>query len=162
MRILSLSFLLLFAACGGKQASTPGSPQGVARAAFEALKAGDIGPLEDHLMTAEEAKKIMTVALDDSAERERWDRLLSQEHERLRVDWETSRIGATKVKMDPMGSHATVSFDIQSDTGSAKVEIEVLKVGGSRYVFQDMKVLKSAQPSKEAAPEGEEDDGCGG
>ncbi|HEX5136866.1 MAG TPA: hypothetical protein VFY93_07840 [Planctomycetota bacterium] len=157
MRILAL--LLLFAACGSKQAS-PGSPQVVAKAAFEALKAGGIGPLEEHLMTPEEARRIMSVALDDSAERERWDRLLSQEHDRLGVDWATAKLGVTRVKMDAMGSNATVSLEILSDTGSAKAEIEVLKIG-SRFVFQNLKALKAAPPAKEAAPAGE-DDGCGG
>lgn len=162
MRILSLSFLLLLAACGGKDAaSTPGTPQIVAKATFEALKAGDIGPLKDHLMTPEEAKKIMTVALDDSSERERWDHILSQEHGRLGVDWATAKLGAMRVKVDPIkGSNATVTMEIRSETGSATVQVEMLKIG-SRYVFQDLRVPKGAPPPKEAAPAGE-DDGCGG
>jgi len=162
VRILCLSSLLLFAACGGKQGPPPkGSPQAVAQATFEALKAGDLGPLKEHLMTPEEAKRLTTVALDDSEERERWDRLISQEHEELGVDWATAKLGTTRLKVDPIKSGSvTVTFDILSDKGSARISIEVLRVG-SRYVFQDLKPPKAAPPPKEAAPAGE-DDGCGG
>ncbi len=160
MRI-TLPLLLLLAACGGKPSNqASGRPQDVANATFEALKAGGIGPLEPHLMTPEEAKRIMTVALDDSEERERLDRLMAQEHERLPVDWATAKLDATRVRMDALTGRAAVSFLVTSEKGSAPLEIEVLKVG-QRYVFQDLKLPKGVPPPKEAAP-AEEEDGCGG
>jgi hypothetical protein len=124
---------------------------------FEALKAGSMGPLEPHLMTAEESKRITGVTLDDTAERERLERLLTQEHERLPVEWATAKPGAVRVKVDPMGGRANVSLPIASEQGSATVEIEVLKVG-QRYVFQ---ALKPSKGPKHPAP-AEEEDGCGG
>jgi hypothetical protein len=151
------------AACGGKPSAQPtGRPQDVAKATFEALKAGGIGPLEPHLMTPEEAKRIMTVALDDSVERERWERMIVHGHERLPVDWATAKLGATKVKLDAMGGRANVTFGITSEKGTVSLEIEVLKVG-QRYVFQELKLPKGVPPPKEAAPAGdEEEEGCGG
>ncbi|MCK6459775.1 MAG: hypothetical protein L6Q95_07740 [Planctomycetes bacterium] len=163
MRTLPLALLLVAAACGGKPSPQPtGRPEDVAKAAFEALKAGAMDPLESHLMTADESKRITGVTLDDTAERERLGRLLTQEHERLPVDWATAKPGAARVKMDAMGGRANVSLPIASELGSATVEIEVLKVG-QRYVFQGMKpakgtALKHAAPAEE---EGEQEDGSG-
>lgn len=160
MRVI-LPLLLLLAACGGKPSTqASGSPQDVAKATFEALKAGGIGPLESHLMTPEEAKRITTVALDNSEERERLDRLVVQEHERLPVDWATAKLGATRVKVDALTGRANVSFVIASEKEPVTLEIEVLKVG-PRYVFQDLKLPKGVPPPKEAAP-AEEEDGSGG
>jgi hypothetical protein len=155
-----LPALLLVAACGGgKPSSQPqGRPQDVANAVFEALKAGSMGPLEPHMMTAEESKRITGITLDDTAERERLERLVTQEHDRLPVEWATAKAGATRVKVDPMGGRANVSLPIASEQGSVTVEIEVLKVG-QRYVFQGLKPSKGTGP-KHPAP-AEEEDGCG-
>jgi hypothetical protein len=149
--------LLLLAACGGAKPSAPGRPEEVAKAAFEALKAGEIGPLEPHLMTSEEARKITGVVLDDSTERERFERLLAQHHERLNVDWETAAPGQVKVKYDPMGQGAVVKLPITSARGAVEVDVAVTKVG-RRYVFAGVKPAAGAEP-KQAAPGSEEDGG---
>src|SRR5512139_918975 len=57
--------VFLLAACGGSKPKAQGRPEEVANAAFEALKAGEIGPIEPHMMTAEEQKKVTGVVLDD-------------------------------------------------------------------------------------------------
>ena len=159
MRIL-IACSLLLAACGGDKPTGKGRPEPVATATFEALKVGGIGPLEPHLMTAEEAKKVIGVALDDTEERERMDRLIAALHERMNVDWDTAKPGKTQVKYDAMGQGARLSLEILSDKGSDVVQIEVTKIGG-RFVFQDVKHAKGA--AKQATPEektDEEEEGC--
>jgi hypothetical protein len=158
VRALSVA-LLVAAACGGKPSSqAQGRPEDVAKAVFEALKAGGIDPLEPHLLTAEEAKRLTGVALDDSAERERWSHRFAQHNERLGVDWATAALGRTRVRVDSMGAGARVSAEIVSETGTVALDVAVTKVG-ARWVFQDVKVAKGDAP-KQAAPAGEED-GCG-
>ena len=152
--------LLLVAACGGAKSTAQGRPEDVAKATFEALKAGGIEPLESHLMTAEEARKITGVVLDDSTERERWESLVAQHHERLNVDWETAVPGAAKVKYDPMGVGANVALAITSSRGAVTVDVAVTKVG-RRFVFAGVKPGPGAEQPKQAAPD-EESEGDGG
>jgi len=147
--LIACSFLL--AACGGgKPASQGQRPEAVATATFEALRVGGIAPLEPYLMTPEEARKVMGVVLDDSAERERLDRVIASLHERLDVDWDTAKAGATRVKYDAMGQGARLTLEIVSDQGRDTVEIEVTKIG-RRFVFQEVRHAKGA--AKQAAPE---------
>lgn len=144
--------LLLLAACGSKPTTTVRSrPEDVAKAAFEALKAGEIGPLEPYLMTSDEAKAMTGVAADDTTGRERWNRLVMQHHDRLNVDWDTAAQGPTKVKYGPMNENAIVTMAIQSDRGAVSVEISVTKAG-RRFVFEGVKPAAGSEP-KEAAPE---------
>ena len=152
--------LFLVAACGGPKAASQGRPEEVAKATFEALKAGGIVALEPHLMTAEERKKVTGVDLDDSAERERWETHIVRHHERLNVDWETAAPGAMKVKYDPMGVGAVVNLAITSSRGTVTVDVAVTKVG-RRFVFADVKAGVGAE-TKQAAPEPEDDAGGGG
>jgi hypothetical protein len=152
--------LLLVAACGGATKPQPqGRPEDVAKAAFEALKVGNIAPLEPHLITAEESRKITGVVLDDSAERERFETLFAHHHERLNVDWDTAVPGASKVKYDPMGVGANVTLPITSGQGTVTIDVAVTKVG-RRFVFAGVKPGPGAEP-KQAAPdaEGESEDG---
>lgn len=156
MRTLLLGFVVL-AACGGKKPLPQGRPEEVAKAVFEALRAGEIGPIEAHLMTAEEAKKVTGVDLDDGVERDRWRDLFAQHHERLNVDWGTAVAGAPKVKYDPMGQGAVVKLPIKSERGTVVVDVAVTKVG-RRFVFAGVKPAAGSEP-KQAAPEEGEDGG---
>ncbi len=157
MRTLLLGFFL-FAACG-RQPPPQGRPEDVARATFDALKAASIEPLESHLMTSEERRKVTGVDLDATAERERWETHIVWHHERLNVDWETAAAGAMKVKYGPMGVSANVALPITSARGTVTVDVAVTKVG-RRFVFADVKAGVDAQ-TKQAAPE-PEDEGGGG
>lgn len=158
MRTILACFLLL-AACGGSKPKAQGRPEEVANAAFEALKAGEIGPIEPHMMTAEEQKKVTGVVLDDSAERDRLRDLFAQHHERLNVDWATAAAGTPKVKYDPMGQGAVVSLPIKSERGTVSVDVAVTKVG-RRFVFAGVKPAAGSEP-KQAAPDEEEKEGGG-
>ena len=154
----SILGLLLVAACGGAKSPPPGRPEDVAKAAFEALKAGGLEPLEAHLMTAEERRKVTGVDLDDSAERERWQSHIAQQHERLNVDWETAVPGAMRVKYDTMGIGANVTLAITSSRGTVGVDVAVTKVG-RRFVFADVKARPGAEPKQPAPSESEEGGG---
>ncbi len=157
MRTLLLGFLLLAAACGEKPRAQ-GRPEEVAKAVFEALKTGEIGPLEPHLMTAEEAERVTGVVLDDAVERDRWRDLFAQHHERLNVDWETAAAGRPKVKYDPMGQGAVVKLPIKSERGTVVVDVAVTKVG-RRFVFAGVKPAAGAEPKQAAPEEGGDRDG---
>lgn len=143
--------LLLLAACGGAKPKAQGRPEEVAKAVFLALKEGEIGPIEAHLMTAEEQKKVTGVELDDGVLRDRWRDLFAQHHERLNVDWATAAPGTPKVKYDPMGQGAVVNLPIRSERGTVAVDVAVTKVG-RRFVFAGVKPAAGAEP-KQAAPE---------
>jgi hypothetical protein len=153
---------LLVAACGGASKPPPkGRPEDVARAAFEALKAGNLAPLEAHLVTSEEQKKSTGVVLDDTTSRERWETLVLQHHERLNVDWETAASSVAKVKYDPMGVGANVTLSIKSSLGTIAVDVAVTKVG-RRFVFDGVKPgpgAETKQASPDSEPESEEDGG---
>jgi hypothetical protein len=158
VRTLLVCFLLL-AACGGDKPKPQGRPEEVATAVFLALQAGETGPLEPHLMTAEEAKKVTGVDLDDGVERDRWRDLFAQHHERLNVDWATAVAGRPKVKYDPMGQGAVVNLPIKSERGTVSVDVAVTKVG-RRFVFAGVKPAAGSEP-KQAAPDEEEKEGGG-
>jgi hypothetical protein len=148
--------LLLVAACGKNIPKQQERPEDVAKATFAALKAGGIGPLEPYLMTAEETKRITGIDLDDSAERERWNGRLAQQHDRLDVDWATAEPGKPKVKYDALGQGAMVTLPIRSERGTVSVEIAVTKVG-RRFVFSGVKPGAGAE-KKQAAPEPDEEE----
>jgi hypothetical protein len=155
---VALLCLLLFASCGGaSKPPAPGRPEEVAKAVFEALKAGEIGPIEPHMMTAAEAKSLTGVVLDDTAQRDHWRDRFAQLNERLNVDWETAVPGAPKVKYDSMGRGAVVTQPITSSKGTVTMVVSVTKVG-RRFVFQELKAAPGAE-TKQAAPGSEEDGG---
>lgn len=129
----------------------------MAKAAFEALKAADLGPLEAYLITPEEARKMTGVALNDATERDRQRDLVAQHHERLSVDWDSATMTVGKVKFGPMGSDAIAPLSIRSDRGTVLVEVMVRKAG-SRYVFDGLKPVAGAEP-KQPAPDSEDDGG---
>jgi len=163
VRTLLPGFLLLAAACGGNKtpAKAQGRPEDVAKAVFEALKVGGLGPLEPHLISADERKAVTGVVLDDSETRGRWDQLMAQHHGQLNVDWASAVPGTPKVQYDAMGEGAVVILPIRSARGTVTVRVDVTKIG-DRYVFDEMKP-GSGSEEKQAAPkgDGEEDDGCG-
>ena len=151
---------LLVAACGGASQPPPvGRPESVAKAAFEALKAGNLQPLEAHLVTPEEQRKSTGVVLDDTTSRERWETLVAQHHERLNVDWETAMASIAKVKYDPMGVGANVVLAVTSARGEVTVDVAVTRVG-RRFVFAGVKPGPGAE-TKQPAPD-EESEGDGG
>jgi hypothetical protein len=151
--------LLVLAACGREPPKAKDRPEEVARATFEALKLGRLAPLEPHLMTVDEAKRITGIILDDTAERERFGLRLAQQHERLDVDWATAAPGRAKVKYDAMGQGALVTLPIRSERGTISVDIAVAKVG-ARFVFTGVKPGPGAE-RKEAAAEPEEEGEAG-
>ena len=158
MRTILFTMILAVAACGGSSKKPQARPEDVAKAAFEALKAGNLGPIEAHLVTAEEQRKSTGVVLDDTALRERWESLLLQMHERLNVDWGTAAASVAKVRYDPMGIGASVTLSIKSTAGTIAVDVAVAKVG-RRFVFDGVKPLPGAE-TKQAAPDSEsEEDG---
>jgi hypothetical protein len=154
----ALVCVLLVSCGGGKPRPVQSRPEDVARAAFEALKAGDMGPLDPHLITPEEAKAMTGIVPPDGGaeERERWQRRLVQYRERLDIDWETAAPGPIRTTLDTMGRGAVVHVGIKSSRGTASLDV-TLRKAGKRFVFSELKPNAPAKPKAEAAPE---DEGC--